>query len=248
MSFTEKKFKKLTKDNRLKKLFFAVREYLSGKKTAEELFILWEWSQEDHCFLKPSNHYEWGIFSEKLLQVMKRENLFLEEVPVDDEKRIRTPFPATVVLDNIRSPYNVGSFFRSAEAFGIEEIVLCGITPAPEQNPKVAKTAKEALVPYAYYQKTENAVLDYKKKGFSVYGIEKTSSSRSLGKEEIGFPFLLIFGNEEFGISKEVLGQCDQVFHIDLFGKKNSINVSTAGGIVFYELRKNYQEKTKNKN
>lgn len=149
-----------------------------------------------------------------------------------------------VVMDNIRSMHNVGSVFRTADAFLIEAIFLCGYTPQPPHR-DIHKTALGATetVDWIYFEKTLDAVQELKSKGYKVYGIEQTEGSIMLDhfsydhQEKIA----LVFGNEVEGVNDEVLKICDGCIEIPQQGMKHSLNISIAAGIVLWELVRNPQ-------
>lgn len=143
------------------------------------------------------------------------------------------------VLDNIRSMHNVGSVFRTADAFLIEAICLCGYTPQPPHR-DIHKTALGATetVDWLYYADTKDAVADLKQRGYKVYGIEQTVGSMSLEKFKpaAGEKLAIVFGNEVEGVQTDVLKLCDGAIEIPQFGMKHSLNISVAAGIVLWEL------------
>jgi 23S rRNA (guanosine2251-2'-O)-methyltransferase len=147
-----------------------------------------------------------------------------------------------IVLDNIRSVFNVGSIFRTADASGNTEIYLCGITPTPE-NPKMLKTSlgAEKTVPWKYFPNTMDAVTELKKQQISIYSVELTKESKhfqtlSYDKEKIA----LIFGHEINGISQPILDLSDEYVYIPMKGTKESLNVAiTASILIFEALRYN---------
>lgn len=145
------------------------------------------------------------------------------------------------VLDNIRSMHNVGSVFRTADAFLIEAICICGYTPQPPHR-DIHKTALGATetVDWLYYSNTIDAVNDLKQRGYTVYGIEQTADSISLEKfiPAQGQPLAIVFGNEVEGVNAEVLKLCDGSIEIPQFGMKHSLNISVAAGIVLWELKR----------
>lgn len=149
--------------------------------------------------------------------------------------------PLVVLLDNVRSAYNVGSVFRTADAFGVQEIVLCGISPCPPHK-EIYKTAigAENSVKWTYEEKIIDSVVRLKTEGYAVVGVEQTSNSISLQdyKWEKGTKFALILGNEVDGISDEILELCDCFIEIPQFGTKHSLNVSVAAGVVIWDLVK----------
>jgi tRNA G18 (ribose-2'-O)-methylase SpoU len=167
-------------------------------------------------------------------------NPYLEKNPFDDPAKERQTIPVTVLLDNIRSPFNTGSIFRSCEALGVEKVIPCGITPTPEKNSKVKKAFKNLDIPLEYRDDAVEAVQNFKKEGYFIYAIEKTENSRSLRDTELSFPAVCVLGNEEFGVNPEILEISDAIIHIPLLGRKNSLNVSVAAGIVLFEIQRNF--------
>lgn len=154
------------------------------------------------------------------------------------EFKTRKKFPVSVVLDNIRSGYNVGSFFRTADAFAIDKIFLCGFTPVPP-HPEIFKTAigAEETVTWEYVAKVGSLIRDLKSRGKYCVGIEQTDESVPL--QEAGFPdqpLALVFGNEVNGITDTILEDLDSVWEVPQFGTKHSLNVSVCGGIVLWEV------------
>ena len=145
--------------------------------------------------------------------------------------------PVVLVLDNIRSLYNVGSIFRTADAALVSEIILCGYTPAPPRI-EIEKTALGAVdtVPWRYEQHATNAVRELQQNGWKVLAVEITDSSRSYDSlAGNDFPIALVLGNELVGIDSEVLSVCDGAIEIPMYGVKHSLNVSVAAGIAVFE-------------
>lgn len=147
----------------------------------------------------------------------------------------------TVVLDNIRSMHNVGAVFRTSDAFLVEKIILCGITPQPPHREihKAALGATES-VDWHYYESVKEAVLDLKSLKYEVLGIEQTSDSVMIHDFEIDSSkkYAIVLGNEVDGISDEILNHCDGFLEIPQLGTKHSLNVSVCGGIVIWEFFK----------
>jgi len=159
-----------------------------------------------------------------------------------DQYRLSEKAPFVLVLDNVRSQSNVGSVFRSADAFLVEKILLCGITATPP-NPEIHKTALGATesVPWKYYVKTLEAILELKKTGYLIIGIEQVEGSYELQKfvPEKDKKYALVFGHEINGVSQEVINLCDYCIEIPQFGTKHSFNIAVSAGIVLWELNKN---------
>lgn len=150
--------------------------------------------------------------------------------------------PLIVVLDDVRSLYNVGSVFRSCDAFRVEAVYLCGITATPP-NAEIHKTALggEDSVDWEYFANTEDAVKKLKEKGYFVYSIEQVEGSTKL-QELTSLPspkgYAVIFGNEVKGVKQSVVDMSDGCLEIPQFGTKHSLNVSVTAGIVVWEFAK----------
>lgn len=149
--------------------------------------------------------------------------------------------PIILVLDNIRSLHNVGSAFRTADAFLIEKIYLCGVTGTPP-NKEIEKTALGATntVEWVYAKNTLDAVNDLKQKQYKIYSIEQADDSVKLHKINVdsSSPLALVFGNEVYGVEQDVIDASDAVIEIPQLGTKHSLNVSVSLGIVLWELMK----------
>jgi 23S rRNA (guanosine2251-2'-O)-methyltransferase len=144
-----------------------------------------------------------------------------------------------VILDNIRSMHNVGSVFRSADAFLVEGICLCGYTPQPPHR-DIHKTALGATetIDWIHLPTTLEAVQQLKEKGYKVFALEQAEGSIPLDqfKAHNFFPLAIVLGNEVEGVDADVLKLCDGCIEIPQFGMKHSLNVSVAAGIVLWEL------------
>lgn len=155
------------------------------------------------------------------------------------KQTIKTPL--IIVLDNVRSMHNVGAIFRTADAFLIEKIVLCGITPQPPHREihKAALGATES-VDWVYEKDITLALQNLKKENFSIIGIEQTSDSKKLTDYSIDKDqkYALVLGNEVDGLSDEALSLYDTFLEIPQLGTKHSLNVSVCGGIVMWEFFK----------
>jgi len=144
-----------------------------------------------------------------------------------------------LLLDNIRSLFNVGAIFRTADAGGINKIILTGITGKPndEKVKKVALGAEES-VPWEHHWQAWRIVDKLKKEGFQIVALEQTKESIPYDKFKPKFPLLLIVGNEIKGVSKSLLKRADKIIHLPMAGKKESLNVAIAAGIAIYEINK----------
>ena len=147
-----------------------------------------------------------------------------------------------VLLDNIRSAYNVGSIFRTADAFLIEAIFVCGYTPPPTHR-SVHKTALGAVdtVDWMQFEKIENAIHQLKENNYVVYAIEQAEQSIKLNKLQSSSTqkIAVVFGNEVTGVQDLVMQTCDGCIEIPQHGTKHSLNVSVAAGIVLWKLVNN---------
>ena len=147
--------------------------------------------------------------------------------------------PVTVILDNVRSAQNVGSFFRTADAFGIEHIALCGISATPP-NREIHKTAlgAEMSVAWSYYPTTLECVERLRSEGYRILAIEQIENSTMLNtfRAEEGVKYALVFGNEVDGVDQAIADVVDGAIEIPQVGIKHSLNVSVSAGILMWEM------------
>lgn len=167
----------------------------------------------------------------------------LQRLSVDEFKQ-SSKMPLVVVLDDVRSMYNVGSVFRTSDAYRVECIYLCGITGCPP-HAEIHKTAlgAEDSVDWLYFESAEDAVEDLKRRGYKVFAVEQAEGS-------IGFPlpddfmsdlptgYAVVFGNEVKGVKQAVIDRCDGCIELPQYGTKHSLNVATTAGIVIWEYSK----------
>ncbi|MEN9369983.1 MAG: hypothetical protein RI952_848 [Bacteroidota bacterium] len=150
-----------------------------------------------------------------------------------------TKTPIVIVLDNIRSMNNIGSVFRSADAFAVEAVYLCGITAQPPHR-EIEKTALGATesVQWKYFESTHLAIQDLKQNSYQIACIEQVQNSVSLAKLAVDTneKYALVFGNEVMGVDQEVINQSDMCIEIPQFGTKHSFNISVTAGIVLWEF------------
>lgn len=162
----------------------------------------------------------------------------LNRVDVDGFKA-QQKSPLVLVLDSVRSMNNVGSAFRTSDGFAIEKLYLCGITATPPHR-EIEKTALGATdsVDWEYIKETNLLIEGLKKEGYKVYAVEQADSSILLNDFEVELKgkYALVFGNEVYGVSDEVMGLVDGCIEIPQFGTKHSLNVSVAIGIVLWDL------------
>lgn len=165
-----------------------------------------------------------------------------------EEFRQAEKLPLVVVLDDVRSMYNIGSVFRTADAFRVETVYLCGITATPP-HPEIHKTALggEDSVSWKYFPTALEAVEDLQQQGYFVYAVEQCEGSTKLQEiapdsPEAAQRCAIVFGNEVKGVHQEVVDQCDGCLEIPQFGTKHSLNVSVTAGIVIWEFAKRKME------
>ncbi len=156
-----------------------------------------------------------------------------------DEFRTSDKMPLTVVLDDVRSLYNVGSVLRSCDAFRVEKVVLCGITAAPP-HPEIHKTAlgAEDSVSWRHADSALEAVRELRRQGVTVMAVEQCEGSTMLNTfvPETGRRYAVVLGNEVKGVRQDVVDECDGCLEIPQFGTKHSLNVSVTAGIVVWHF------------
>ena len=173
---------------------------------------------------------------------MNRKKLVTEmgRISRDDFHRA-DKLPLVVVLDNVRSLHNVGSVFRTSDAFRVESVILCGITATPPQ-PEIHKTAlgAEDVVEWKHYVSTVDAVEELRSAGYSIFSIELCDGSIALQDfvAEPGKRYAVILGNEVKGVQQAVVDMSDGAIEIPQFGTKHSLNVSVTAGMVIWEFAK----------
>lgn len=164
-----------------------------------------------------------------------------------DEFHEAAKLPLIVVLDDVRSLHNVGSVFRSADAFRVEAVYLCGITATPP-HPEIHKTALggEDSVAWRYFPTATEAVESLHNNGFFVYSIEQVEGSTKLQNLQLDTDrrYAIVLGNEVKGVHQEVVDMSDGCLEIPQFGTKHSLNVSVTAGMVIWEVAKKFLSKT----
>jgi len=170
----------------------------------------------------------------------KLKNSELQRLNIEEFKTAKK-IPIIVILDNIRSLNNIGSVFRTSDAFIIEKIMLCGITAKPPHK-DIQKTALGATesVNWEYFEKTTDAINFLKKLGFTIISIEQAEEATELQNfiVEKDRKYAVIFGNEVKGVQQEIVNLSDYCIEIPQFGTKHSFNISVSAGIVLWELFK----------
>ncbi len=162
----------------------------------------------------------------------------LERLEIEEFKRA-AKVPVVVVLDNIRSMNNIGSVFRTADAFLIEAVFLCGITATPPHK-DIHKTALGATdsVDWRYFEKTEGAIHFLRSEDYRIIGIEQTENSMMLQdfKPDAQTKYGIVFGHEVRGVQQSIIDVCDQTLEIPQYGTKHSLNISVCAGIVLWDF------------
>jgi tRNA G18 (ribose-2'-O)-methylase SpoU len=145
--------------------------------------------------------------------------------------------PVFLILDNVRSMYNVGAIFRTADAARIEKVYLCGITASPPRK-EIEKTALKTIdfVPWEYFPTAKKIIKELKSKKVSIVALEQANNSVNYKSFHFQLPVAIIVGHEINGVSDEALDLCDSSVEIPMHGIANSLNVSTATGIILYHL------------
>lgn len=174
------------------------------------------------------------------LRTIEMQRLSIDEF--HDAKKL----PLTVVLDDVRSLYNVGSVFRSSDAFRVEAVYLCGITATPP-HPEIHKTALggEDSVAWRYFNTATEAVQSLHDEGVTVYSIEQVEGSTKLQNLQLDTDkrYAVVLGNEVKGVHQEVVDMSDGCLEIPQFGTKHSLNVSVTAGMVIWEVAKQFINK-----
>lgn len=164
--------------------------------------------------------------------------LELQRVGLEDYKKVKK-LPVTLVMDNVRSEMNVGSVFRTADAFLIERVCLCGITPQPPK-PEIHKTAlgAEDAVTWQYFPTTIEAVQTLRIQGYAIVSVEQVHDSVSLERFVVndGKKIAVVFGNEVKGVSQEVVDASDVCVEVPQEGTKHSLNISCCAAIIMWHL------------
>jgi 23S rRNA (guanosine2251-2'-O)-methyltransferase len=156
--------------------------------------------------------------------------------------RKRSHLPVAVLLDNVRSMYNVGAFFRAADGVNLEKLFLCGITAHPPKK-AISKTAlgAEETVPWEHDWDALRVAEDLRHRGFELAAIETSRDAIDLYQWQPRFPVCVMFGHEVDGLRPELLALADTHVRIPMMGQKKSLNVATAGGVVLYELLRKHR-------
>ena len=188
---------------------------------------------------EPSDLREQMIATDMAVEAMKKLNILeLNRMQLADYREAQK-VPFVVVLDNVRSLHNVGSVFRTSDAYRVESIYLCGVTATPP-SAEIHKTAlgAEDSVAWHYYKDTREAVEQLREEGYTVYSIEQVQGSIALQDLQLekGKKYAVILGNEVKGVQQEVVDMSDGCIELPQYGTKHSLNVSVTAGIVIWEF------------
>ena len=177
--------------------------------------------------------------------MLKLRTIEMQRLSIDEFHEAKK-LPLTVVLDDVRSLYNVGSVFRSSDAFRVEAVYLCGITATPP-HPEIHKTALggEDSVAWRYFNTATEAVQSLHDEGVTVYSIEQVEGSTKLQNLQLDTDkrYAVVLGNEVKGVHQEVVDMSDGCLEIPQFGTKHSLNVSVTAGMVIWEVAKQFINK-----
>jgi tRNA G18 (ribose-2'-O)-methylase SpoU len=172
----------------------------------------------------------------------KIENADLDRISIEEFKTIKK-LPITIILDDIRSLHNVGSVFRTSDAFLINEIILCGITASPP-NKEIHKTALGATetVNWQYHASIIEVIQQLKEKNYKIFAVEQVENSIKLNDFKLNqqVNYALIFGNEVKGVAQKAINLCDGAIEIPQLGTKHSLNIAVSCGVVVWDLFQKY--------
>ena len=212
--------------------FFSLKKLTDFKELSSDLYLLLQLE---------INLFFWG----ENCDMRKLLNEELNRLEIEEFKKAEK-VPIVVLLDNIRSMNNIGSVFRTADAFLIESIFLCGITAIPPHK-DIHKTALGATdsVEWKYFEKTEDAINLLRSEDYHILGIEQTEDSIMLQDfiPEPSVKYGVVFGHEVRGVQQGIIDQCDQILEIPQFGTKHSLNISVCAGVVIWEMYQKLKHK-----
>ena len=179
---------------------------------------------------KPRDTQDWG--EETRFEIRSHD----AQVPLQEYERLPKS-PIHIVLDNLRSAFNVGSVFRLADTARVESVITCGYTAHPP-HPRLEKTALGTVdyVPHAHFDATEEALSWLQRRQIPVWALETTSHSHSYTEVAFPKPVALLLGNEALGLDPQLLHSCDRIVEIPVFGFKNSLNVASACAVAVFEV------------
>lgn len=228
--YTIEKFSKFERDHKIRVLYKMAQSEVSCEEYVREMG--WPVMARDELLCRLEREMDISVRDE---QFMIRRG--------DSEAGRGQQIPSVVLLHNIRSAFNVGSIFRTAECLGFEKVYLTGYTPTPEHR-AVVKTAMNTddEMPWEKMELIE-AIEGLREQGYQIIALETGESAEDLFSFSFAEKSALVLGNEQFGLSSEVLQLADRVLSVPVFGKKNSLNVGVCFSICGYELRRQWEMK-----
>ena len=203
--------------------------------------------QKDHHFLPEIIAFPFDIKSNNCRKHITEQNSTTPSpsnlegncynITKNDSEKEESTLPVVIILDNLRSAFNVGSIIRTAESLNVEEVWFCGYTPTAD-HPKMINTAMgtQKKIKWAHFEHTQEAVLKAKENGYVVYALETVENAVSVFEHSFGLKTAIVLGNEALGISEDVLSVCDMCLALPIAGWKNSLNVATACAVVCFEV------------
>ncbi len=252
--FPEKIFQKFSEEKKIKTLFDILYKIESSWNdlVKKRSLIFQFYRYFGYCQISDFNEIIFishRKFLYSLAKVENRYNIFKSDpqmnliFPNTKVSQTKKRPPIVAIIDNLRSAFNVGSIFRTAECLGVESLYLCGSTPTPE-NRKVQQTSMgtSQRVNWRYFSDTKDALFFARDLGYTIYAVETSNSSKNIGKNIFIKKSALIFGNEALGIDESVLSKADKIIKIPLSGWKNSLNVGVCFGICLYVVNQNLIE------
>jgi tRNA G18 (ribose-2'-O)-methylase SpoU len=237
--------------NRRRRLLLELRAYLFSLRNHTELDLAPVTELCEKVDENISLPYLYGLVV-PIEREHARTNITDEDFVVatsDATEREAAIMPVTVIVDNVRSAFNVGGIFRSSECLGVERVVLCGYTATPE-NDKVRRSSlgAEAGVPWEHHHTAGAALAAAREQDRTIVALETAEGCRAPHEIDYGFPGAVVVGNERFGLSRDVLKAADHVVRIPTCGRKNSLNVVSAFTVCGYEIRRQWDARQTEQN
>lgn len=221
-----------------------VRNYVSWLNTKKISTQAQKLNQLSHL-LENTNQkklLDFTVAVERFLNIATKDTDILKVTSLDKELTVNQTQPLYLVLDHLRSAFNVGSIFRTAECLGVKHIYLIGYTPTPDDQ-RVQKTSMgtSELIHWSHHKDLKDAVKELKSKNIPIVGLETSPQAVALNKFKAPDSLALVLGNERFGLSSKDLEKLDHILEIPMLGQKNSLNVSNALSIAAYEITKQWK-------
>jgi len=178
-----------------------------------------------------------------MIKKLTVKEISMAKLPVEEVQKLKRT-PVYIIVDNIRSLYNVGAIFRTSDGILAEKIYLCGMTGIPPRR-EIEKTSLGAceVVPWEYRENALSVIKELKSKGVQIIALELTHNSENYADAKFKFPCALIVGHEINGVTDDIMQHVDKAIDIPMLGRANSLNVATAFGIASYQILNNYRKK-----